>query len=308
MNRVVLLFGPTASGKSALGISLADHFGGEIVSADSMQIYRGMDIGTAKATPEEQHGIAHHCLDLCDIHSSFSVAEYRCHAIDAIRTIHQKNKVAFVVGGTGQYFDALLFEPSYGNAAADEALRQALNEELSRLGNAALHKRLCEIDPVSGERIHVHDSKRIVRALEIHALTGKVPSEVMVRRPNTEFEFLSLFLNPDRATLYARCDKRVDAMLREGLCEEVSALCGRGLADTPTASQAIGYKELVPYLKGETTLNEAADLIRQRTRNYAKRQITWFKKMPSILLNASSETLFEEALNVVEEFLKGAPC
>lgn len=309
MKKALLIFGPTASGKSALAIALARRFGGEIISADSMQIYRGMDIGTAKATRAERAEIPHHCIDICDIYTSFSVPQYREVATRAIDDICARGRLPIVCGGTGLYFDALLYEPSYGDVAADPAVREQLHARYVTEGGEALHGFLASIDPAAAARIHKNDEKRLTRALEIYTLTGKAPSEAMRRTKTADTDFLSFFLNfEDRRQLYLACDRRADAMIAEGLVEEVRGLLSRGLAETPTASQAIGYKELCDYIAGEQSLSEAAELIRKRTRGYAKRQITWFSKQQAICLPAGDVRALEIATAQTETFLKGAPC
>lgn len=307
MKPIVFIFGPTACGKTALSLSLAKSFDAEIVSADSMQIYRGLDIGTAKIPKEERGDIPHHMLDVCDMDTPYSVAQYREDALAVISAVHQRGRLPIVVGGTGQYFDALLYTPTYGNTAAQPEIRYRLRKELETEGREALHARLCEIDPECAARIHPNDEKRIIRALEIHQATGTLPSLAQKREKNTEFDVLSFFLNyPDRADLYRACDQRVLQMLDAGLLEEVSALLNRGLASSPTAAQAIGYKELIGYFSGEVSLEEATQEIQKRTRNYAKRQITWFSKMDSVALPSKDPSATETALKQTELFLKGA--
>lgn len=309
MKPVVLIFGPTASGKTALSLHLANKFNGEIISADSMQIYQKMNIGTAKASVAERAQIPHHLIDICDIHTAFSTGAYREMAINTIRDIQARKKLPIVAGGTGLYFDAILNQPTYGMTQASPKVRRELELELQKQGAAALHAKLRQIDPVTAERIHPNDEKRIVRALEIYTVTNQIPSAVLQKSPNTEFDFLCFYLNyENRADLYRACDKRVLNMLEEGLLDEVKELLGEGLSSSPTASQAIGYKELTDYFNGTQTLDEAVEIIQRRTRNYAKRQITWFSKMSAIPLPASDEKALCIAENKTAEFLKGALC
>ncbi len=309
MKPVVLIFGPTASGKTALAIQLALQFNGEIVSADSMQIYREMDVGTAKASREEQAKIPHHMIDVCDFNTAYSAARYREDALTAIRSIHARKKLPIVVGGTGLYFDAILHVPSYGQTKTHPEIREMLSAQLSQRGSASLHKELEAIDPKSAERIHENDEKRIIRALEIYHATGKAPSEVLKRKPNTEFDFLSFYLNfSDRQKLYEACDRRVLQMANSGLLEEVSFLLKKGLADSPTASQAIGYKEFIEFHNGNLSLEDSLALIQKRTRNYAKRQITWFSKMDAVKLYSDDPNSISIAQTELAHFLKGAPC
>ena len=309
MKPVVLLFGPTASGKSALALSLAERFSGEIVSADSMQVYRGMDIGTAKATSEERARVPHHCIDLCEITDSFSVAEYRAHAKAAINEIHARRKLPFVVGGTGLYFDALRFRQSYGESGFSPELRKRLGKRYETEGAEALYAELSRIDPERASAIHANDAKRVLRALEIYYATGKAPTSAQTKTPETEYRFLPLYLNfSERAALYCACDTRVDRMMAAGLLNEVQALLARGLERSATASQAIGYKELIPCLNGGADLSDAVELIKRRTRNYAKRQITWFSREFTQNLVAGSEDTQKTAETLVTEFLKESGC
>ncbi len=309
MKPVILVFGPTASGKTSLSLELARAFDGEIISADSMQIYRAMDIGTAKATAQERAEIPHHLIDVCDICDSYSAAKYRQDAIEAIRSIHRKNKLPIVAGGTGLYFDALINTPSYGNTPTSEEIRAKLHERLKAEGAEALHRLLAKIDATRAAKIHANDEKRIVRALEIYYSTGEAPSKVQKKEPNKEFDFLAFYLNfANREDLYRACNERVDQMIEAGLTDEVRSLMENGLALSPTASQAIGYKEFLGYLKQESTLEEAVEIVKRRTRNYAKRQITWFSKMEAIPLAAGESDSIEIAKRHTKRFLKGAPC
>ena len=309
MKPVIFIFGPTASGKTGLSLALAHRFDGEIIGADSMQIYRKMDIGTAKASAEERAAIPHHLIDICDFDEPYSVAQYRKDALRAIRDIHKRNKLPIVVGGTGLYFDALLYEPSYGNVQAQPELRDELKARIKAEGSIALHRELETIDPVTAGRIHVNDEKRMIRALEIYHSTGKIPSVAQTRKKNEEFSFLSFFLNySDRQKLYEACDRRVDEMIADGLLDEVKRLLDDGLAESPTASQAIGYKELIDYYGENATLGDSVELIKRRTRNYAKRQITWFSKSDAILLCSEDTAKFSLAVEHTLAFLKGVPC
>lgn len=309
MKPVILIFGPTASGKTTLSLHLAHKFGGEIISADSMQIYRNMDIGTAKASPAERAEIPHHMIDICDVSEHYSAAQYRQDALRKIREIHARGKLPFVVGGTGLYFDALLHEPNYGETKTNPKIRAKLQEELALRGCYDMHAKLADIDPISAERIHPNDEKRIIRALEIYTSTNKRPSELLERKPNTEFSFLSFYLKHEsRSDLYDACNRRVIEMIDDGLVDEVAKLFQCGLKETPTASQAIGYKEFIDYHAGNATLSDTILLIQQRTRNYAKRQITWFSKMNAIHLPAGNHECFDLAEKYTADFLKGASC
>ena len=278
--RVIVVAGPTATSKTRLGIELAKRIGGEIVSADSMQVYRGMDIGTAKATPAERAEAVHHMLDVAEPWEDYSVSRYVQEASAVCDRLLAAGKTPILVGGTGLYIDSLLAGRDFsGRQEGDEALRRALCEDYDRLGGEAMRERLRAIDPERTEKLHPGDKRRIVRAIEVYTLTGKTISrhdaETRARPPR--YDSLRFVLNyADRANLYARIDARVDAMLREGLFEEVEGLLAAGLSPDCTAMQAIGYKETARALSGAISREEAAAQIKQNSRRYAKRQLTWF--------------------------------
>ena len=278
--KVYVIAGPTASGKTALSIALAEYVGGEIVSADSMQLYRGMDIGTAKATPEERAAVPHHMLDVADPEEAWSVAKYVEAAAACCDDILARSRVPVITGGTGLYIDSLLAGRSFAESEAPE-LRASLNEEYDRLGGEAMLARLREIDPLRAEKLAPTDRRRIVRALEIHALTGMTMTEhdERTRSVPPRYEAARTVLGfTDRADLYARIDRRVDGMLEAGLLDEVRSLLSRGIDPDCTAMQAIGYKESALYLRGELRYEEAVARIKQASRRYAKRQLTWFRR------------------------------
>lgn len=279
---VYAVVGPTAAGKSAYAVQLAKTLGGEIVSGDSMQIYRGMDIGTAKATPEEQEGIPHHLLDVADIREPFSAGKFLSLASDAIRAIHGRGKTPIVCGGTGLYVELLLTGRKLTETAGDPALREELLRFAREQGAEALHERLRGLDPASAAAIHPNNVKRVVRAIEICETAGVTKSEADTRSNEGENPFLPTVIRltcPDRAALYGRIDRRVAQMFERGLEGEVRTLCEQGLRETPTASQAIGYKEFYPYFDGLCSLAEVQEAICRNTRRYAKRQETWFAHM-----------------------------
>lgn len=279
---VYAVVGPTAAGKSAYAVRLAKQLGGEIVSGDSMQLYRGMDIGTAKATAEEQDGVPHHLLDIADISEPFSAGRFLSLASDAIRDIHARGKVPIVCGGTGLYVELLLTGRRLTETSADPALREELFRIAKEQGVMALHERLRKSDPAAADAIHPNNVKRVVRAIEICETSGVTKSEADKRSNEGENPFLPTIIRltcPDRASLYERINRRVAQMFARGLEDEVRALCARGLRQTPTASQAIGYKEFYPYLDGLRSLDEVREEICLNTRRYAKRQETWFSHM-----------------------------
>ncbi len=279
---VYAVVGPTATGKSAYAVRLAKEKGGEIISGDSMQIYRGMDIGTAKASAAEQDGVPHHLLDIADIDEPFSAGKFMTLAKEKIAEIHARGNVPIVCGGTGLYIELLLTGKQLADTTADEGLRNELLAFARAHGNEALHARLAQADPVSAQAIHPNNVKRVVRALEICLTSGVTKSEAdrqSTLGDNPYAPTVIRLTTNDRASLYERIDRRVHKMFEMGLEEEVRALCEKGLRGTPTASQAIGYKEFYPYFDGFLSLSQVEEDICRNTRRYAKRQETWFGRM-----------------------------
>ena len=305
--KIVVVAGPTASGKTALGIALAKDFNGEIVSADSMQIYRGMDIGTAKASLAEREGIPHHMLDVAEPWEDYSVARYVEQAEACCRDILRRGKLPILVGGTGLYIDSLVSGRDFAAVDSDQGLREALSAEYDALGGEAMHRRLQEIDPERAAILHPGDKRRIVRALEVYRLTGMTITEHdrQTRALPRRFDAAAIHLNfKNRAALYARIDRRVDMMVEQGLFREVEGLLAAGLSPESTAMQAIGYKEAVRSLQGELRREEAVDLIKQASRRYAKRQLTWFNRDKEALpILWEDEPDFEYARRLSTEFL-----
>ena len=278
--KLPIVVGPTASGKSALAMAIAEEIGGEIVSCDSMQIYRRMNIGTAKPTEEEMRRVRHHMIDIVEPWESFSCADYAVRAEAAIRDIVARGKTPIVCGGTGLYLDALLRGGMPEEADTDEAYRCELEALAEEKGNQYVHDLLRGVDPESAEAIHPNNRKRVIRALEICRVSGRKKSEIDRENSSLDgvFEPLCVGLHyADRAVLYERIERRVDQMIDEGLLDEVKLLAAEGIFDrSRTAAGAIGYKEFLGYLRGECGLDEAADALKTATRRYAKRQITWF--------------------------------
>ena len=277
---ILVVCGPTATGKTRLGIALAERYGGEIVSADSMQVYRRMDIGTAKATPEERALVPHHMLDVCEPWEDYSVSRYVQEAGAVCDRLLAAGKTPVLVGGTGLYIDSLLSGRDFAERAEGDAdLRAEIGAEYDAVGGEAMLERLRAFDPERAARLHPADRRRIVRAVEIYRLTGKTitahDAETRARPPRYRAFTVALSYR-DRADLYARIDSRVDEMLAQGLFDEVEGLLAEGLSAACTAMQAIGYKEAVLALRGELSRAEAAALIKQNSRRYAKRQLTWF--------------------------------
>ena len=277
--RILVIGGPTASGKSSLGIELALSKNGEIVSADSMQIYRRMDIGTAKVTKEEQSAVPHHMIDVAEPDENYSVARYVEQASACCDDILSRGRLPVVVGRTGLYIDSLLSGRDF-SCEADAALREELGAYYDSVGGERMLAELARFDPDRAAILKANDKKRIVRAFEVYRGTGETITEhdrkTKLLPPRYEYDFI--FLNPERSILYERIERRVDLMFEKGLVEEVRSLLSSGVPVSATSMQAIGYKETVEYINGAITLDEAVSSIKQGSRRYAKRQVTWFKK------------------------------
>ncbi len=279
MKKVIVICGPTASGKTSLSIALAKRVNGEIVSCDSMQIYQEMDIGTAKPTLEERQGIEHYLLDFVSPEERYSVADYKKEAKKAIKAIIEKGKMPIVVGGTGLYLDSLIYEIEYPNIEFDEEYRRKLERRVEEEGLTQLYEETTKIDPLAIQKISPKDEKRILRILEIYHATGKTKTEqeIASRKNSPEYDYQVYALAWDREILYDRINQRVDQMIEQGLIEEVQGILKRH-KHFPTAMQGLGYKEVVAFLEGDLTKEEMIDKIKMETRRYAKRQMTWFRK------------------------------
>ena len=284
MDNIICIAGPTASGKTALAVALARELDGEVVSCDSMQVYKYMDIGTAKPTKEEMQGVVHHMLDVAEPTEDFSVSRYCEMATPIVEDILARGKTAIIAGGTGLYMDALI----RGNAFApcpSTGMREKLEAQADAEGMEKMLALLHSIDPDSASRLHLADRKRILRALEVYYETGQTITAHNLKTQTLPPRFQARWFaleDTDRADLYRRIDRRVDAMLHSGLIQEIQSLLARGIPEKCTAMQAIGYKEFVAALKGQCTVAEAADQVRQSSRHYAKRQLTWFRRNPAI--------------------------
>lgn len=309
MKKLIVIAGPTASGKTALSIAVAQRLGGEIVSADSMQIYRGMDIGTAKATAAEQAMVPHHMLDLLPPGENYSVSRYVEEASAVCEDIIGRGRVPVVTGGTGLYIDALLAGRRFaGLSGEDSSLRKKLNEDYDRLGGEEMLRRLRETDPARAEKLTPGDRRRIIRALEVFGITGETISahDAQSREQAPAFDALYTVLEfRDREKLYRRIEQRVDRMYQDGLLEEVQLLEKAGIPEESTCLQAIGYRQAMQILRGELDQEEAVRITKQATRRYAKRQLTWFRRHGDALRLCPDELSPEEmADRVCEAFVR----
>ena len=309
MNNIICIAGPTASGKTALAATLAKELNGEVVSCDSMQVYKRMDIGTAKPTLEEMQGIPHHMIDVAEPWEDFSVSRYCDMAAPIVDDILSRGKTAVIAGGTGLYMDALI----RGNAFAPfpaTGVRERLEAQADADGMEAMLSRLRAVDPDAARRLHLSDRKRILRALEVYLETGETITEHNRKTQAVPPRYSPLWLGLDfarRGELYRRIDLRVGLMLQQGLVEEIRGLLAEGIPERATAMQAIGYKEFVDALDGRCTIEEAADQVRQSSRRYAKRQLTWFRRNKAIhwLIRDTGDTgreILENARRIVSDF------
>jgi tRNA dimethylallyltransferase len=303
--KVLAVVGPTAAGKSALALSLAKAFHGEIVCMDSMQVYRGMDIGTAKPTPGEQAAIPHHMLDIVEPVQSFSVAEYASQAVPILQGIGARGRLPILAGGTGLYLRALMDGMPLGGAGSDEEVRKglwAIAEESG--GKERLHAMLREVDPESDAKLHPNDLRRVIRALEVFQVTGKPISRQNEAISERSFDLCLIGATMEREKLYARIESRVDQMMADGLMREVKELLLRGVPPDCQAMQGIGYKELIPVAEGALPLAYAVDTLKRNTRRYAKRQWTWFKGEEGVTwLNTLAADITDQAMEIVNRFL-----
>lgn len=305
--KLLIITGPTGIGKTSLSIEIAKKINGEIISADSMQIYKYMDIGTAKIKDEEMDGIPHHLIDFLELDEDFSVSDFRERAKKIITSLNSEAKIPMVVGGTGLYINSLIYDLNFTRVASDEGIRARLEALKDEFGNEYLLNELRKLDPISADKINVNDTKRVIRAIEIHEITGKPMSEHNnnFRKLNEEYDLIMIGLNMDRKTLYDRINKRVDLMIEEGLIDEVQNLLSSGYDKNLISMQAIGYKEIIMYLEDEISLDRAIELIKQGSRNYAKRQLTWFRREDRIKwFNRDEYDDFEELVLDVSAYAK----
>ena len=309
MNNIICIAGPTASGKTALAVELAKKLNGEVVSCDSMQVYKRMDIGTAKPTAEEMQGIPHHMLDVAQAWEDFSVSRYCAQAAPIVDDIIARGRTAIIAGGTGLYMDSLI----RGNDFApfpSTGVREALEKRAEAEGTQSLLAELAQVDPESAGRLHPSDRKRIIRALEVYRETGITITEHNRRTREIPPKYRPIWLGldfSDRAALYRRIDRRVEIMLEAGLLEEIRSLLESGIPESCTAMQAIGYKEFLPVLRGERALCDAAVEVCQSSRRYAKRQLTWFRRNPNMHWivreeDGAPDEIIRQARQILQEF------
>ena len=280
---VVVICGPTASGKTAVSVELARKLNGEVISADSMQIYKGLQIATAKPTADEMNGVVHHLVDVLDLDMDFSVADYVRQASEIISEVYSRGKLPIVCGGTGLYITSLIENVKFDDTGNDNAIRQRLSDEAKEKGNHFLWERLYEVDPETALKVHENNLPRVIRALEVYELTGVTLSQHKINSRKEESPYDSCIIGltcEDRDKLYDRINKRVDVMVDNGLVDECRAVYEQG--GLKTACQAIGFKELIPYFNGDLTVDECIDKIKLETRHYAKRQLTWFRNLSGI--------------------------
>lgn len=281
---LIILTGPTAVGKTSLSIKLAKELNTEIVSADSMQVYKSMDIGTAKITKEEMEGIPHHLIDIIEPDVNFNVCDFKTEACKAIDSIHKKGKIPLVVGGTGFYIKALLYDTDFDIQEDNTQIRSDLEAELNHMGVDYMHDKLASIDPKSAKTIHKNNTKRVLRAIEYFMLNNKPISEhnEIMNEKESPYNFIYFVLNDTREKLYERIGYRVDQMLKQGLLKEINELQSRGLNNTHTSMQAIGYKEILEYVDNLVSFEDAVENLKKDTRHLAKRQLTWFRNQKEI--------------------------
>ena len=303
---LIVIGGPTACGKTGFSIKLAKEIGGEIISADSMQVYRYMDIGTAKVTPEEADGVPHYLIDEFDPDEEYNVMIFQQKAKAYMEEIWAKGKIPILVGGTGFYINALLYDNDFTETENDTSYREECYKLAQEQGLEVLYERLQEIDPEYAANIHANNVKRVTRALEYHYLTGQKFSEhnAEQKEKETPYDAAVIILTMDREKLYERIELRIDLMLEQGMLEEVKGLLDRGYTPDLVSMQGIGYKEFIPYFNGECTLEEAVTQLKTNTRRFAKRQLTWFRRQIDGIWIDLSKATGEEALEDVLDYLK----
>lgn len=300
---LIVIIGPTAVGKTALGIKLAQKYNTEIISGDSMQVYRDLNIGTAKVTVEESQGIKHHLIDILDIDQKFSAADFQNQAKKIISKINAKGKIPIIVGGTGLYIESLIDNFNFLEVKEDPIYRQSLWNRLEKFGSELLHRELVEIDAKAANNIHPNDHKKLIRALEVHHLSQGYNKSSLSKKSQSNYNLLYLGLKKDRNQLYQTINKRVDQMIEGGLLDEAKYLLAANLDPETNSMLAIGYKELFPYLKGELELEACVDILKRNSRRFAKRQMTWFKRDERIIWLDRGQLSESEIIQKAEELI-----
>lgn len=303
---LIVVAGPTASGKTRLAVEIAKRYGGEVVSADSMQIYKYMNIGTAKPTEQEMDGVAHHMLDIVYPDEPFSVAQYAESARKKIADVHARGRIPVLAGGTGLYIDHVVQGVRLAEMETDFSLRERLNNEAREKGGDVLYSRLLQLDPEAAASIHPNNIRRVIRALEVYEATGQTFTEQVKHSKEKEKPYNALMFMPDwdRAVLYERIDLRVDSMMKEGLFEEFCTLVQMGYGKKLNSMQAIGYKELYDYYYGLCAMGEAVNLIKRHSRRYAKRQLTWFRRYPELVHLDAAGDITAQCFHKIDTWLK----
>ena len=309
---LIILTGPTAVGKTKASIGLAKTIGGEIISAESMQVYKYMNIGSAKIRPEEMEGVPHYLVDVLDPEEEFHVARFQQMAKEALHQIYSNGHIPIIVGGTGFYIQALLYDIDFSEGEEDTEYRRELAHFADTYGAEALHGKLREVDPKAAEEIHANNIKRVIRALEFYHQTGRPISEhnELEKQKESPYDFRYFVLNDERSRLYERIDRRVDQMVEEGLVDEVKVLKARGLNRSMVSMKGLGYKEILAYLDGECSLEEAVYTIKRDTRHFAKRQITWFKRERQVIWINKQDYQYDETqiLKAMLSKMEGVQC
>ncbi|WHE88377.1 tRNA (adenosine(37)-N6)-dimethylallyltransferase MiaA [Lachnoanaerobaculum gingivalis] len=284
-NKLIILAGPTASGKTSVSIDLAKRIGGEIISADSMQVYKYMDVGTAKISVEEMQGVKHHLIDVLDPKEDFNIVKFQNMVKSSIEEIVKNGHIPILVGGTGFYIQSIIYDIDFNNEDDNSSIRKTLEEEYYTFGADFMYEKLKKIDSVSAQTIHKNNKKRIIRAIEFFLINNAPISlhNESQRKKSSPYDYRFFVLNPPRDILYERINQRVDIMVRKGLVDEVKSLKERGLSKANISMQGIGYKEVLEYLEGDTSLEAAIENIKQNTRHMAKRQVTWFKREKDVI-------------------------
>lgn len=309
MKKLIVLTGPTAVGKTELSINLAKAVNGEIISADSIQVYKGMDIGSAKITPNEMQGINHYLIDILEPAEEFNIHLFKTLTLKAMDEIYAKDKIPIIVGGTGFYIQSVIYDIDFCDTEADNSYRESLETIAQNKGNLYLHEMLRKVDNKSADAIHPNNVKRVIRALEYYNQTGQPISEhnTVQKNNSSPYNFAYFVLNDKRELLYERINKRVDIMFENGLIQEVKELLNSGCNKDMVSMQGIGYKEVVEYLEGKLSLDETKELIKKNTRHFAKRQLTWFRREKEVNIininefNYDKQLILENILNILKE-------